>query len=592
MEEAIQMVYDDDIDVDKIYIEPPDANILTDEDSGEEDGGGFLDNLSGRQLLPKAELVLRNEVIEDKAEPEEILERPANVSDPNNVLLRPGLERITWIQGDFEEWTRSFLKPDYSKYENMSYLEIFETFVDDEVIGLLVEQSNKYALFCNQPNPNISKGEMKCAIGILIVTGYNELPGRDFYWDSKMDMKNSMVSESMRRDRFRQIIRYLHCVDNLQPNLQDKMWKLRPLMDLLKFKFIENWIPEQDLDYDESMIKYFGKHSCKQFIRGKPIRFGYKMWCLNSVSGYLVNFDMYQGRNPRANTVYENHFGKCAAPLMCMIDEFPQDIKKLPFKFYFDNLFTNFNLLFNLKQKGYDGTGTLRENRVPKSCKLPQKSQFAKTKKRGDMVSNIDKEDGIILVKWMDNNVVTVASTCHGINPTVQVKRYSQAEKKIVQVTQPRLIAEYNRCMGGTDMMDQQLSRYRISIRRKKWWWAIFTWLLDVSIANAWCLTKKCKHLASLTQLEFRREISQAYLTKFGVASKGVGRQATAKSSVTLNRVSDNLRYDQTDHLLTNILNNKRRRCAGEGCITSTRTMCIKCDVGLCLQCNIIFHKK
>lgn len=551
-----------------------------------------MDNLSGRQLLPNAELVLPSTLADGNDEPEEILMNPDNDSDTDQVFRRPGLENITWINGDFEERTRSFPEPDYSKYENMGYVEIFETFLDDEVIKLLVEESNKYALFCNQPNPNISKEEMKCTIAILIVTGYNELPGRDFYWDSKGDMNNSMVSNSMRRDRFRQILKYMHCADNLQPNFEDKMWKLRPLMDLLKSKFINNWIPEQELDYDESMIRYYGRHSCKQFIRGKPIRFGYKMWCLNSVSGYLINFDMYQGKNPKANTIYENHFGKCAAPLMCMIEELPSRMKKLPFKFYLDNLFTNFNLLFNLKQKGYDCTGTMRENRVPKSCTLPQKSQITKTNKRGDTISKIDKEDGIILVKWMDNNVVTVASTCYGTNPTVQVKRYSQAEKKIVQVPQPRLISEYNRCMGGTDLMDQHISRYRISIRRKKWWWAIFSWLLDVVVVNAWCISKKCKHLTPLTQLEFRREVSQNYLTAFGVAPKGTGKQATAKSSVTLNRVSDNLRYDRLDHLLTCIPNNKRRRCAGEGCSTSTRTMCTKCDVGLCLQCNLIFHKK
>ncbi|KAJ8950829.1 hypothetical protein NQ318_012693 [Aromia moschata] len=115
LEEAIQMAYDDDIDVHEIYIEPPEANILTDEDSGEEDGGGLLDNLSGRQLLPKAELVLRSAVTADEAEPEEILVRPANGSDPNDVFLRPGLEKITWIHGDFEEGTKSFSEPDYSK---------------------------------------------------------------------------------------------------------------------------------------------------------------------------------------------------------------------------------------------------------------------------------------------------------------------------------------------------------------------------------------------------------------------------------------------------------------------------------------------
>ena len=331
---------------------------MSDEDSGDEDGGGFLDNLSGRQLTPKAEILLHGNFVFNEPETEEI-------------SLRPGLEKVSWIEGDLEEVIKPFPIPDYNKYEEMNYLEIFELFVDNDVIELLVSQSRKYALFCNQPDPKISADEMKCAISILIVTGYNELPGRDFYWDSQKDIRNFMVSESMRRDRFRQIVKFLHCADNTQPIVGDKMCKLRPLMDLFKSKFIKNWVPEEHLDYDESMIKYFGKHSCKQFIRGKPIRFGYKMWCLNSVSGYLVSFDMYQGKNPRANTAYENDFGKCAAPLMCMIDEFPENLKKLPFKFYFDNLFTNFNLLFNLRQRGYDGMGTMRENRIPKCCILP-----------------------------------------------------------------------------------------------------------------------------------------------------------------------------------------------------------------------------
>ncbi|KAK9754738.1 Transposase IS4 [Popillia japonica] len=66
-------------------------------------------------------------------------------------------------------------------------------------------------------------------------------------------------------------------------------------MDKLKIEFINNWIPEENLDFDESMIKYYGRNLCV-FIRGKPIRFGYKMWCLDSPSGYLINFGMYQAK--------------------------------------------------------------------------------------------------------------------------------------------------------------------------------------------------------------------------------------------------------------------------------------------------------
>ena len=46
--------------------------------------------------------------------------------------------------------------------------------------------------------------------------------------------------------------------------------------------FLLFWPTEQDLDVDESMISYYGKHSAKQFIRVKPIRFGFNLWCLNT----------------------------------------------------------------------------------------------------------------------------------------------------------------------------------------------------------------------------------------------------------------------------------------------------------------------
>ena len=50
---------------------------------------------------------------------------------------------------------------------------------------------------------------------------------------------------------------------------------------------------------DESMIPYFGRHGAKQFISGKPIRFGYKMWALTTPSGYLSQIEPYQGARGR-----------------------------------------------------------------------------------------------------------------------------------------------------------------------------------------------------------------------------------------------------------------------------------------------------
>ncbi|KAG5865420.1 hypothetical protein JTB14_004459 [Gonioctena quinquepunctata] len=56
--EGIRNGYIDNIE--EIFIEPPDPNSLTDEDSADEDSGGALDNLSGRKQRSKVEIRLAN----------------------------------------------------------------------------------------------------------------------------------------------------------------------------------------------------------------------------------------------------------------------------------------------------------------------------------------------------------------------------------------------------------------------------------------------------------------------------------------------------------------------------------------------------
>lgn len=78
----------------------------------------------------------------------------------------------------------------------------------------------------------------------------------------------------------------------------------------------------------------------------------------------------------------EEEFGKCIVPM--------NPSKSLPIKFYFDNLFWGLDVLFCLNQVGYDGTG--------------------------EYSHIINKEDAIVKVKWVNNNVVSAAGTCYGIS--------------------------------------------------------------------------------------------------------------------------------------------------------------------------------
>ena len=69
-----------------------------------------------------------------------------------------------------------------------------------------------------------------------------------------------------------------------------------------------------------------------------------------------------------------------------------------------------------------------------------------------------DKDIGICITRWKDSKVVTMASTYGGVNPIKKAQRYSKAEKKRVEITQPNVVAEYNYGMGGVDRFDQNIA--------------------------------------------------------------------------------------------------------------------------------------
>ena len=138
--------------------------------------------------------------------------------------------------------------------------------------------------------------------------------------------------------------------------------------------------------------------------------------------------------------------------------------------------------------------------------------------------------------------------------------------------------------MGGTDRMDQNINAYRVSIQGKKWWWCLFTWLLDVSITNAWILFQAKGE--ALPQIDFRRAINHSYLNSFGNPPKRVRHRSVVLPSTI------ELRYDGINHFMEPTEGNKRRRCAYELCTSIGQTQCSKCKIGLCVKCCVDYHTK
>ncbi|GFO18466.1 PiggyBac transposable element-derived protein 3-like [Plakobranchus ocellatus] len=141
-----------------------------------------------------------------------------------------------------------------------------------------------------------------------------------------------------------------------------------------------------------------------------------------------------------------------------------------------------------MKDKGYDATGTLRANCL-NQC-LWEGVDSMKKMKRGTMDHPLNADENIILLCWNDNSVVTLGFTKHGISPLKNVQRFSQSEKRHIQVPCPDAVIRYKKHMGGTDRMDQNIVNYRVHIRIKKWWWPLFVFCLNTSTHNVWCSTE------------------------------------------------------------------------------------------------------
>ena len=81
--------------------------------------------------------------------------------------------------------------------------------------------------------------------------------------------------------------------------------------------------------------------------------------------------------------------------------------------------------------------------------------------------------------------MTVITNNCQ-IEPLISAKRFNRKEKKIMVISQPLPIFDYNKHIGGVDLHDYGIANYRISVTGKKWWWPLFTNLIDSVIVNAW----------------------------------------------------------------------------------------------------------
>lgn len=287
---------DDDTPVDIVLI-PPEVDIQTDEEDFDDDN--LFSSSIPKDVPGEVELVYHSDDEEDNI-PLTMLRDILNRTEENTPkkiknhtpIWSDAMEDIEEMEGTF---TPEKIGDIANTLKNSTPVEIFEKLLDDTVIDHIVDQSVLYAGQKNSHSFSVTREDIKIFLGVLLYSGYHKLPRERLYWSLDEDLNTDIVYNAISKNRYCEIKRNLHFADNTALDKDDKMAKLRPLMNLLNKNFQQWGIFSEKLSIDEAMVKYFGHHSSKQFLIKKPVRFGYKNWMMCSSTGYCFAFDTYCG---------------------------------------------------------------------------------------------------------------------------------------------------------------------------------------------------------------------------------------------------------------------------------------------------------
>ena len=324
------------------------------------------------------------------------------------------------------------------------------------------------------------------------------------------------------------------------------------------------------------MVQYYGHNSIKQFIRSKPIRFGLKNWALCGSSGYCYHLKLYCGREK--NIQEKSPLG--SRVVLHLLDQ----VKRLMSNSHcvaMDNFFTSHELLVTLSRMDIPTIGTIRENRTA-HCPLPGDKEM-KRLGRGNSSGKVDIENGIYMIKWLDNRPVTVATNFQVDNDSVVCQRWMKGTGGKTDVSMPSLIKTYNNSMGGVDQMDNNVNCYRIAVHGKKWYWSLVTNIIDVVISNCWIIHKKLGISQQMDQLQFKSYIALTLLKRSTRSSSSLAASSIVPAICAI-------RYDGKDHFLGSRSN--QRRCQGSACSRKPTTFCKKCNITLCKECFPFYHTR
>jgi hypothetical protein len=445
-----------------------------------------------------------------------------------------------------------------------------------QVLQIVLQETNRYfhqfMAFQDIPGPsvqppNITIEELYKFLAIIIQMGHDQRDTLKDYWARVEQYHTPFFHNTMVRDRFFHILRFLHFENNENPPNRDdpdydRLWKIRKIFDNLNNKFCELYNPTEHLAVDEVIVLFKGRVIFRQYIPKKHKRFGIKIYKLCDSLGYTYDMTVYLGKQRQLATEKITSTHGIVLKLI-------RRIQGLGHKIYMDSYFSSPDLFDDLLGRKINSCGTVRSDRRGLPPDIRQKSLKLK---KGDVVTRV--KGHLSVVRWKDKRDVYVLSNIHP--PPVDGNFLDDSGHAV----KPHVIEDYNTHMGYVDKSDRMTNSYGIARRTWKWTKKLFFHLLDMTILNSFLLHKSCG--GKMTHKTFREVLVRDLILQpleANVAVSGVYRGRPSPSGAQLSR----LEVKHSQHWPTK---GKQRRCRVCSLNKKTRITlysCKKCDVGLCV---------
>ncbi|XP_049445727.1 piggyBac transposable element-derived protein 4-like isoform X1 [Epinephelus fuscoguttatus] len=396
-------------------------------------------------------------------------------------------------------------------------LQLFQLFFTDTVIKTITQNTNDYGSthHSTPSNPwiNITVKDMLAFMSLIIYMGIVKCTAFTDYWRGGKLYSLPFPKQIMTGKKFLRICQSLHLsslVDDAANEQRrgtpafDRLAKTKPLYLEMRDACRRNYHPGQEIAIDERMVASKARIGLKQYMKRKPVRWGYKLFVLaDSRNGYTWDFFVYEGK-------YHGNSGKGLSydSVMELID-----IKLLGtgYKLFVDTFYTSPALFRDLLQIKVWACGTIRTNRI--GFPTAKNNSLVSKSPRGSI--RWIRKDSLLFVQWRDTRDVFMCSTLHTAHSDDTVQRRvkdADGQWQMKDVSIPPAVKEYNRCMGGVDLSDALIGYYKVLHKTQKWYKTFFYHFMDTAIVNAFLLHKeiaKGKGETPLHQKAFRETLAK-----------------------------------------------------------------------------------